>query len=134
MSRDRVAYSIAGNAMREVIVRASAEKLTQSDWRTLAGVLYLLPSYSRLEDNVYIAQVAKAGNVSDHQARRSRRSWTSSASSTTGAGVEGRHHASLSSQIWTAKCLATQSNYWTAIQRATQNMRESRWTASMLPS
>jgi hypothetical protein len=57
--------------MREVLVKATAAKLTPSDWKTLAGVLVLLPSYSRLEDNVYIGQVAKEGNVSERQARRS---------------------------------------------------------------
>jgi hypothetical protein len=59
--------------MRLAIGKACAAKLVQSDWRTLGALLVLLPSYSKISDEAYVAQVASIANVAERTARRSLR-------------------------------------------------------------
>jgi DNA-binding transcriptional ArsR family regulator len=50
---------------------AASPPLAPVDWRTLAAVLALLPSYSKLSDEAYVEQIAAIGAVSYRSARRS---------------------------------------------------------------
>jgi hypothetical protein len=56
--RQRVTYAEAGAAARQAIRRATRAKLSGSDWRVLGRVLALTATYSKLTDDVYVAEVA----------------------------------------------------------------------------
>ena len=67
---ERLPMRILGPAMRAALMKANAEKLLASDSRVLNAVLILLPSYSRREDEAYVAQIAALANVGQSTTRR----------------------------------------------------------------
>lgn len=76
MTRKRVPYAQAGEAMRSVLARASrleTGSFKRSDWRVLATVMAMVAGYSRVEDDLFIAQLAEAAGVSERTAGASLR-------------------------------------------------------------
>ena len=79
MSTRRDAYREVGAAFRVAVDRAvtaalaeSREvRLTGADWRTLAVVLRLTASYSKLTDAVFVEEIAKIARLSERQTRTS---------------------------------------------------------------
>ncbi len=60
-------------AMRQAIereIKHLAEKRNTGRTRVFLAALYLVPSYSRLDDFVYVAQVAEVARLSERQTRR----------------------------------------------------------------
>lgn len=58
--KDRDAFVDVGAAIRQAVARASAAQLTNRQWRTLLGLVAVVASWSRLWDNVYTIEIAKA--------------------------------------------------------------------------
>lgn len=58
-TRKRDPYSVVGEAMRQAIAAAhAAPGLTKLDHKVLAAVLYLVGTWSRLRDDVYLGDIA----------------------------------------------------------------------------
>ncbi|HXH89710.1 MAG TPA: SgrR family transcriptional regulator [Gaiellaceae bacterium] len=71
MGAERVSYRDAGAAMREALGRAGAADLSLADRKVLDAVLAATVSYSKLWDQLPLAQIAEAAACSTRQARRS---------------------------------------------------------------
>jgi hypothetical protein len=66
----RVSYADAGEAMRRVFALASEIRLKQSEWRVLSAVVALTGTYSKLEDEAYVEQIAATARVGPSTCRR----------------------------------------------------------------
>lgn len=69
MSGARVSYAEAGAAMREVMARACAARISATEHRVLSAVLSLIGTYSRTSDALTVGQVARAAQVHERTAR-----------------------------------------------------------------
>jgi hypothetical protein len=67
----RAHYSEAGAAMRQALARAGDAELSPADRRVLDAVLVATVSWSRLEDEVPLGELADVAGCSARQARRS---------------------------------------------------------------
>lgn len=56
--------------MRCAFARASQVRLVQSEWRVLAAVVALTASWSKLEDEAFVAQIAATAKVGQSTCRR----------------------------------------------------------------
>jgi hypothetical protein len=67
--QSRVAYADAGAAIRLAIERGVSARLNGQAWRVLAAVIALVPSYSRLADKTYTAQIARFAEIDEKRTR-----------------------------------------------------------------
>lgn len=66
----RVAYEVAGRALRQAMNRAIEARLTLAEHRVLLAVLALTGTYSKLADETYVSVIADIAEVSERHCRR----------------------------------------------------------------
>jgi MarR-like DNA-binding transcriptional regulator SgrR of sgrS sRNA len=66
-TRDK--YRVVGQATRQALDRANAEKLSAGEHRVVHAVIALVSSYSRLTDYFYVYKVAESAHLSERHTR-----------------------------------------------------------------